>query len=534
MHNQDTSINLNKRTLHIKPLPEEFGVTLKKAPAQKKTVDTSRKKPVRASTGTDAGNTAGRNIDSSAAGGHAGSSAADPFATGKAGRNAAGGSAKPVKKKMSFGRLVVLLFVCGIAYFVGKTVASEFLTGPAKTINTQSVDYDDSDDTEAISLDQSDTDPAASAEAVREYFAAMGSVDLSQTGSMTAEAGSDLYITNLVQGKILGSTQEMTVIPWHDSWESDENRPRIRHDVSELEITFHINDKYASCTYSYDYEAAASMYERYTQSSSRELTELEQREIDGVVYQVFHEQIDSLTYAYAMRDLDTEGKFSCYVVTNRDSGIDMDEFLEDAVSGLQSVHDSFENITAASPVAARTLMHQNGAHKVIVQSDIVRHAALWKISDHITGYGNYGNGLYWDTDKTYGGLSYHHSFELAASNDLSTEEEIDYDFERGSLSEFKEESTKTYYSDASVSNLKKGKLQKYSINGYPVYARFLQFNYKPGDISHHMEIISIGVQISDDTYLFIQETIDDPAESYQDHVESTIVRLAGENLQIIS
>ena len=446
---------------------------------------------------------------------------------------------------MTFGRFILMLFVCGIAYWAGKSIAPYMGFGSSRTINTVSESFSsaaetntDSDETESTIAagsgfgNISDDRVTATAETVQEYFASMGSVDLSQIGSQTAEAGSDLYITNLEQGKIVGSQQEITVIPWNDAWKSDDDEPRIRHNVSGIDVTFTINNKYASCSYSYDLEAAAPMYERYKQISGRELSELQQKEIAGTVYQTFHQQTNDLVYAYAMRDLDTEGKFCCYVNTGSDTDIDIDELLENALSGLQTVNNSFESITAASPVAARMLAEDNGACRVIVQSDILRHAGLWKQAESVQGYGNYGNGLYWNAGETRGLLSYSHYY--AYTTGVDTCESVSYDFSRGGEADFKEESVKTGYSDEYVSKLKKGKLQKGDVNGYPVYARFLQFQYTRPDTPVVIELISIGVQLTDDCYLFIQEKVEDPPESYEDQLESVVARLAGDYLQVVS
>ena len=338
----------------------------------------------------------------------------------------------------------------------------------------------------------------------------------------------ELYITNIAEnGDLIGSEQEILIIPWREEWND-----WFRYwGIGEFQVSRYSFDE-TSISYRY-------YYSEYSPETIQELRSggiLQEKEISGEKWSVFFAKRDNITTFYAIQKRDAFGSLVCelsYELQGNDNEAPkLEELLGMLVGNIEIKRSDFSETTAVSPFASRMIIwdydgpSDNTLIEALVSLDTTYKNKLIENNEQLGGF---FRSLSWDPDELYtASISYGNS-DLNLSD---TENErilyrfyVDYSFFNGSES-------KALLGISNAQNAVIGEEKITEINGLYVHYRLTKYELTSSRGSYPCETVVMWIELGDRSILFINDAFEHVANTHEEQVEEIVRRLAGDNLQL--
>ena len=362
----------------------------------------------------------------------------------------------------------------------------------------------------------------------RSSAAAQVFTDPSEIGAQTAAFGDDLYITNIdnSSGDMVGDSQELLIVKWNSAWEKSAD-----WSIGSLEVqSGNLNKSYA---YDDSYKIAEKYHDAKENYGSGKCTSLKKKKQDGEQFYVFQETKDDRVTVYALQERDGLGLLVCEIVDRLEEGEtapEETELFEKLVKGITIRKDDFENVTAASPFAARAIRNYDQDVRAIVSWDEGYEAELRDQYPKVLGKEGF---LYWTEHQTLCNYTmYEYDLDRKYMH-RSAQEHINYNLTVPSSNEsFFANTANPWNGSESVSDLTVSDIEGININGYFVKYIHANYQYTYDDNVTPYDVISIGFVVNHNTYMEITDEMMD-VEEPRENVEEIVRRLVG-NVKIES
>ncbi len=528
---EQTQEKLRKRSLHANAEAAELGVVLRKhvktaaAGAGKTAGGQPFGTGAKTTAGTYSGNApkaaagaASAGVKKAAAGASsAGTAKTAGAASAGTGRPAAGpssGNGQPPKKKGScLAVLIVFIGICAVIAFAGEGLAGLKDRLSSDKIERQPVLYNYYD---------------GWTEAADEVGGVKKELNYAQIGIQTAYFGQDLYIASFEDtGDLVGEEPHIVTVGWQPEWQ----------DVYDIDwalgsLSFGVQDDRGYWVYEYGFDnvycSAKEQYQNEYVSKGVKKGRSKKTEINGHTYLKYTLKEEDSAKVVFLEDFDGYGTLHCSVerLVNDGEEEELDAFLDDTAhqeNCVRALRYDGPVITAASPLAGKTIGSVSGDARAVVSRDLAYEAGLAETYPY---HRTVTQKTFWYENSIYFSRSY--STDAAGSG--AAQESVRYSFETAQYTDPDQKSQQPEQSKDYVSDLQVGDVQTFTVNGRDVKARLLTYDVMSGNEGRPCQLLYVWLDASEETILMITDRIDNAKEDID--VEAAVQRLAGDSLQM--
>ncbi|MBR2189805.1 MAG: hypothetical protein IJ860_10450 [Eubacterium sp.] len=539
------SIVRNKRTLHLHPVPEEFGIGLKTVKkkkedqvgdllraltiaAEEKEAET-KKAEIKEAEAKEAETKKAeiKEAEANNADSKETEAARQEYAnidrTVQSTQEGQPGSGDSSDQKTSRWPVILVIFAAMFIVYLGSKSGSGSSSSRSTGSTTSSYP---SSDAESSASSESENDRFNYYTTDRNSDAGQVFTDLTEIGDQEADFGDDLFITNIApySGNMVGNEQELLIVHWNGAWDNN-----VYWGIGSLEISSdNLRKKYY---YEDSYETAEKLYEGWTDSNTGEYDSIETMEYAGQEFDVFQRTEDERVIIYAVQDRDGLGVLICELTVRleeNESAPDKQESFRKLMKSIAIQKDDFQSVVAASPLGTRAITSYEEDIKAVIRQDPDYETYLKQGFMHTEGA---------ESPSGWYDHFFSHNYDMygyADGNDYDTigvHEYIDYQFDtKDSEAYFFEYAADDMADSENVSDVYVSDIETMEINGYEVKYLCKQYQYNNGNTQYPVEIISIGMSLNDTECLEIVDNRMNPKELGD--VEEIVWRLAGECLEI--